>query len=86
MRVTLISCWFQTSYGAYTHSLRRALESRLGTDVGVVASNCGCGDAAEVRREFQDRRCDYFEFPHVHYFRSPNRVKYLPRNAARQLI
>ncbi len=86
MKVKIISCWFATSYGAYSDGLRRALERRLGAEVGVIASNCGCGDPVQVRRQFQDRRCDYFEFPTISYFKSANPVKYWLRNKARQLI
>lgn len=85
MRVKLISCWFATSYGAYTDGLRRALERRLDGDVGVIASNCGCGDPIERRREFQDDRCEYFELPNVRYFKSSNKFKYRLRNALRDL-
>ena len=86
MKLKIISCWFTTSYGAYTDGLRRALERQLGTEVGVIASNCGCGDPEEVHRRFQDQRCEYFEFPHVRYFKSANLLKYWLRTQARQLI
>ena len=86
MKVKIISCWFATSYGAYSDGLRRALERRLGNEVGIIASNCGCGDAMAIKRQFQDRRCDYFEFPHIMYFKSVNPVKYWLRTKARQLI
>lgn len=85
MKIKFISCWFATSYGAYTDALRQALERKLGTEVGVISSNCGCGDPVEVKRQFQDKRCDYFESPHVLYFKSSNPVKYWLRNSLRQL-
>lgn len=85
MKIKFISCWFATSYGAYTDALRQALERKLGHEVGVISSNCGCGDPVEVRREFQDRRCEYFEAPHVHYFKSDNPIKYKLRNILRQI-
>jgi hypothetical protein len=44
MNVKIISCWFATSYGAYTDGLRRALERRLGGEVGIIATNCGCSE------------------------------------------
>lgn len=75
MKISIISCWFATSYGAYTDSLRKAMEAHIGEEVHVVASNCGCGDPIEIRREFENHRCDYFEQPHVHYWRSDNPVK-----------
>src|SRR5579863_4591401 len=85
MKIKIISCWFATSYGDYTNGLRGALERRLGGDVGIIASNCGCGDAMEVRRQFMNRRCEYFEGAHVHYYKSTNPVKRWIRLQARQL-
>lgn len=75
MKISMISCWFATSYGAYTDSLRKALETHIGDEVKVVASNCGCGDPIEIRREFEDHRCDYFEQPHILYWHSDNPLK-----------
>lgn len=86
MRVKIVSCWFATSFGEYTDGLRRALERQLGSEVGVIASNCGCGDPIEVNRVFQDQRCDFLEFPHVLYFKSANPVKYWLRTKARKLL
>lgn len=86
MKIKFISCWFATSYGAYTDALRQALERRLGTEVGVISSNCGCGEPMEVQRKFQDQRCDYFDYPHVHYFKSANPLKYWLRNLMRQVV
>ena len=75
MKISIISCWFATSYGAYSNGLRKALEAHLGDEVNVVASNCGCGDPIEVRREFEDHRCNFFEQLHIHYWRSKNPLK-----------
>ncbi|MHB8533904.1 MAG: glycosyltransferase family 4 protein [Sulfuricaulis sp.] len=86
MKVKIISCWFTTSYGDYTDGLRRALERCLGIEVGVIASNCGCGDSVEVNRRFMDRRCDYFELPHIYYYRSVNPVKRWLRIKGSQLM
>ena len=86
LKIKIISCWFATSYGEYTDGLRHALERRLGSEVGVIASNCGCGHPEEVKRRFHDQRCEYFEFPHVRYFKSDNPLKYWLRTQARQLI
>jgi glycosyltransferase involved in cell wall biosynthesis len=58
MKVSIIGCPFQTTYGAYISSLRSALERRIGAPVQWVGSNCGCGDPL---RRFQVRDCDYFE-------------------------
>ena len=61
MQVTLIGCPFKTSYGPATESLKKALEKRTGRAVEWVASNCGCGDRAEISRQFQMPGCKYFE-------------------------
>jgi glycosyltransferase involved in cell wall biosynthesis len=79
MKVKLITCWFMTSYGDYSDGLRKALERRLGDEVGVIATNCGCGDPISEGRHFVDRRCEYFELPHIRYWRSTNPVKRLVR-------
>ena len=86
MNVTIVSCFFATSYGAYTDALRTAMERKLGTEVRVLASNCGCGDPIAARKEFQNSRCDYIEFPHVHYFKSPKPFRHRARNALRRLL
>ena len=81
MDIKILSCWFATSFGDYSRALREALE-RAGHEVGIIATNCGCGDPMEVNRLFQDRRCEFFEFPHVGYYRSPSPVKYWLRTRA----
>jgi glycosyltransferase involved in cell wall biosynthesis len=86
MKVKIISCWFVNSYGTYTDGLRKGLERRLGTEVGIIASNCGCGEPAEVNRQFMDNRCDFFEFPNISYYKSTSPVKYWLRTKARYLI
>jgi glycosyltransferase involved in cell wall biosynthesis len=62
MRVTLIGCPFQTSYGEASESLLKALEKKTGFPVEWVASNCGCGDNAERTRQFQMPREKYKYF------------------------
>lgn len=86
MNVTLITCWFANSYGLYSDALRQALERRLGTEVQVVASNCGCNDPAEIKRDFQDERRDFFVMPNVEYWKSENPLKYRVRDAVRQVL
>jgi glycosyltransferase involved in cell wall biosynthesis len=86
MNVRIISCWFATSYGASCAGLRSALEKKLGCEVGIITSNCGCGDPVETKRVFYNTQCDYFEFPHLTYYKSSNILKYELRNAARQLL
>ncbi|MHB8742762.1 MAG: glycosyltransferase family 4 protein [Sulfuricaulis sp.] len=86
MNIKILSCWFATSFGDYTYALRGALERRLRVEVGVIATNCGCGDPVEVGRQFQDRRCDFFEFPHIRYFKSASPTKYWLRTQAQQLM
>ncbi len=86
MKVKMISCWFATSYGSYTDGLRRGLERRLGEEVGIVATNCGCGDPIAERHEFQDTRCEYFESPHVQHYKSKSPLKYWLRTQAAQAV
>jgi hypothetical protein len=76
MKIKLISCWFTTYYGAYTDALSTSIEKKVGEEVGIIASNCGCGDPVEVMRKFQSNRCDYFEFPNVQYYKSSRPWKY----------
>jgi glycosyltransferase involved in cell wall biosynthesis len=82
MKISIVSCWYMTSYGDYTNALRHALERRIDTEVDVVASNCGCGDPAEARGVLQDDRCVFVRFPNVRYWKSRNSVK---RNVRRVL-
>ncbi len=85
MDIKILSCWFATSFGDYSRALREALE-RAGHAVGIIATNCGCGDPMEVNRLFQDRRCEFFEFPHVGYYRSPSPAKYWLRTRADAIV
>lgn len=86
MNVKILSCWFKTSYGTYTDGLRRALERRLGCEVGVIASNCGCGDPMEVDRKFVDSRCEFVELINVPYYRKSTAAKEWLMVQARQLV
>jgi len=61
MQISMICCPFKTSYGNYASALIAAIEKKTGSEVKWVASNCGCGDAMETRRDFQTQKCDYFE-------------------------
>jgi glycosyltransferase involved in cell wall biosynthesis len=84
VNVKIVSCWFATSYGTYTDGLRKGLERRLGRDVGVIASNCGCGDPMEVTRTFVDQRCSFIEFPNVPYATMSSRPKQLVLDTVRK--
>ena len=84
MNVKIVSCWFATSYGTYTGGLRKALERRLGREVGIIASNCGCGDPMEVSRTFVDKRCSFVEFPNVPYATMSSRPKQLVLDSVRK--
>jgi len=86
MKVKILSCWFTTSYGTYTDGLRRALERLFGSEVGVIASNCGCGDPMEVGRRFVDQRCEFVEFVNVPYYKKSNALKEWLMVQARQLV
>ncbi len=70
VRITMICCPFQTSYGYYADSLRQAIQRRSGSTVEWLASDCGCGDPMATGRVFQSRDCRYFEMPQVTQFRS----------------
>ena len=88
MRVTLIGCPFQTSYGEASESLLKALEKKTGSPVEWVASNCGCGDKAERTRQFQMPRekykyFDMFAFSDVP---SPQRWKNVIKFVARKTV
>lgn len=85
MKVKILSCWFTTSYGTYTNGLRLGLE-RLGNEVGIIASNCGCGDPMEVNRKFVDDRCQFIEFPNVPYYKMSGPAKQLVLDGARQVV
>jgi glycosyltransferase involved in cell wall biosynthesis len=84
--VKFLSCWFATSYGDYTDALRHGLERVGGLRTGVIASNCGCGDAVAEARIFKDDSADYFEVPHVTYFNSANPVKRWLRHQGGHLL
>ena len=61
MKIALIGCPFQTTYGGYISSLRSGLERTTGSPVQWVASNCSCNDPIAIARRFQTQECDYFE-------------------------
>ncbi|MHB8257515.1 MAG: glycosyltransferase family 4 protein [Acidiferrobacterales bacterium] len=86
MKIKFVSCWYRTSYGEYTDGLRSALERQFGSEIGVITSNCGCGDPAEIKGVFQNQRCEFLRFPHVHYYKSTNPVKYWLRTKASHLM
>lgn len=83
MKIALIGCPFQTTYGGYTSSLRSALERVAGSPVQWVASNCGCDDPMEVARRFQVQDCDYFEMRNA--LGGWNLVRYSPNPLKRGL-
>ncbi|MBS1824097.1 MAG: glycosyltransferase family 4 protein [Acidobacteria bacterium] len=85
MRITLICCPFQTSYGSYAGSLKAALERKLGGPVNWLAANCGCGDPIEVERRFQTPDCTYFELPVPGGYRSSSAWKRVLRGKARDV-
>jgi glycosyltransferase involved in cell wall biosynthesis len=72
MRISIICCPFKTSFGSYARSLKTELEKKTGETVQWIGSNCGCGDPAEVGRQFllPKNQCDYFEMPIVGDFRT----------------
>jgi glycosyltransferase involved in cell wall biosynthesis len=70
MKISMIGCPFQTSFGCYISSLRDAIAKNTASPVQWVASNCGCGDPVERGRQFQILDCDYFEMPMPGEYRS----------------
>jgi glycosyltransferase involved in cell wall biosynthesis len=86
MKVKILSCFFTTSYGTYTDGLRRALGRRLGQEVGVIASNCGCGDPMELNRIFMDGQREFIEFVNVPYYKKSNAAKQWLMVQARQTV
>ena len=85
MNVKILSCWFTTSYGTYTDGLRKALERR-GNGVGIISSNCGCGDPMEIERRFMDDRHDFVAFPNVPYWKMSTPTKQLVLDGARHVV
>jgi len=88
MRVTMICCPFKTSFGSYTNSLKTAIESKTGSSVRWVGSNCGCGDPQEVNRQFQISmpQGDYFDLPMYGEYRSTKAWRRSARSAARSVL
>jgi glycosyltransferase involved in cell wall biosynthesis len=83
MKVKYVACWYNTSYAEYVDCLRKALQ-RQGSEVGVIASNCGCSDP--MNGVFFDRSCDFFEYPNLTNWRSRYAVKRWALGAARNSI
>jgi glycosyltransferase involved in cell wall biosynthesis len=83
MKMTMICCPFKTSYGSYANSLMAAIERKTGNRMSWVASNCGCGDPVEMRREFQAKQCFYFEMPIIGDYQSKSAWKHHLRGKAR---
>ncbi len=73
MKVAMIGCPFQTSYGYYIQHLGQALANRA--EVQWIASNCGCGDPVERERKFITDACTYFEWPVIEDYRSADPLK-----------
>lgn len=86
MKVKILSCFFTNSYGTYTNGLRLALERSLGHEVGVIASNCGCGDPNEINRKFINRRCEFVEFANMPYYKRSNAAREWLEAQARQVV
>jgi len=61
MKIAIVGCPFQTTYGHYISSLRTGLQNVTGSSVQWIATNCGCGAPEELARQFQVNDCDYFE-------------------------
>jgi glycosyltransferase involved in cell wall biosynthesis len=85
MNVNILSCWFKTSYGTYADGLRRGLERR-GNEVGVISSNCGCGDPMETNRVFMNDRHSFVELPNVPYWKMSMPATQLVLDGARHVV
>ncbi len=85
MNVKILSCWFRTSYGTYADGLRRGLERR-GDGVGIISSNCGCGDPMETNRVFMDDRHRFVELPNVPYWKMKMPTSQVVLDGARHLV
>ncbi len=68
MKITMIGCPFQTSYGYYARSLKETIEKKTGAPIEWVASNCGCGDPASDEKRFEIQVPTFFELPHLHNY------------------
>ena len=83
MKIVIIGCPFQTSYGYYIQRLRGALAAA--GDVQWVAANCGCGDPEERERRFITDDCTYFEWPVIDDYRSADdwrrRARFIVRHS-----
>jgi len=65
IKISIIGCPFQTTYGDYIAALRQGLEPLVGASVQWVSTNCGCGDPVEIARQFHSGDRDHFELPTV---------------------
>jgi hypothetical protein len=86
MKISMIGCPFQTSFGCYISSLRDAIGRKAASPVQWVASNCGCGDPIESGRQFQVLNCDYFDMPIPGEYRSSSSWKRRARGLARTAV
>ena len=69
-----------------TESLKKALENKTGSPVEWVASNCGCGDDVEIKRQFQMPGCKYFDGITITDHPTPNPWKLRLKLAARKFF
>ena len=87
MRMSLICCPFDTSYGEYAISLKSAVERKTGDKMQWIGSNCGCGDQMAVRRQFRARdQCEYFEMRMPSGIQAEPAWRHRARGAARTAV
>jgi glycosyltransferase involved in cell wall biosynthesis len=86
MKISMICCPFQTSFGFYGSALKSALEKQTGAEVQWIGSNCGCGDPSEVNRIYEAKKCDYFDMIVPNDFRSNYLWKQRVRGLARTVV
>lgn len=84
MKVRFIVCWYNTSYAEYVDRLRCAMLRQGASEVGVIASNCGCSDP--MNGVFFDRSCEFFSYPNVGNWRSRYALKRWVLSASREAL
>ncbi|MDI6792168.1 MAG: glycosyltransferase family 4 protein [bacterium] len=75
MKVSLISCWFNSVYAVYADHLQQAL-SRLGCQAKIITTNCECGSAIKKEANaLYNQKCDFFFLPTLTLYPSAKKWK-----------
>ena len=87
MKITMLSCWQKRYYADYTRQLKQALEPKIGEEVKIVTTNCGCAPPYKLSKEaLIDQRCDLFNMPTIPDYKSKKKWKYYLRAVGRKTI